>query len=87
MADVTSAMLYLACGGQEKQECLDLGHCKYIYFSGLDESHNIVLPYSWPQPQEMANGPPILNSPAIKVRKLIYSVSNLDMPQVKIFGK
>jgi len=29
MADVTLAMLYLACGG-------------------MDEAHNIVLPYSWP---------------------------------------
>ena len=31
--------------------------------SGLDEAHNIVLPYSWGQPTTQA-GPPVSDSPA-----------------------
>ena len=54
MADVTVAMLYLACGG-------------------MDESHNIVLPYSWPD-QEAMSGPPILNSPAIKESEYCHAL-------------
>ena len=33
------------------------------YCSGLDEAHNIVLPYSWGQPTAQA-GPPVPDSPA-----------------------
>lgn len=54
MADVTVAMLYLACGG-------------------MDESHNLVLPYSWPSPTEMS-GPPILSSPAIKESEYCHAL-------------
>lgn len=54
MADVTAAMLYLACGG-------------------MDESHNLVLPYSWPSETEMS-GPPILSSPAIKESEYCHAL-------------
>ncbi len=53
MADVTVAMLYLACGGTGEYPF----HCAthtYRYKSshprsslGLDEAHDLVLPHSW----------------------------------------
>jgi len=46
-----------------------------LYFAcgGMDESHNLVLPYSWPSPTHMS-GPPIQGSPAIKESEYCHSL-------------
>jgi len=64
MAEVTTAMLYFACGG-------------------MDESHNIVLPHSWPPTESdeeermtlyISGRPPIQGSPAIKESEYCHSL-------------
>ena len=54
MADVTTAMLFLACGG-------------------MDEAHNIVLPYSWPSPTHFG-GDPVKDSPAAKESEYCHAL-------------
>jgi len=54
MADVTTAMLFLACGG-------------------LDESHNLVLPYSWPHDTDFG-GAAIEASPAAKEAEYCHAL-------------
>jgi len=46
-----------------------------LYFAcgGMDESHNIVLPYSWPKPTTLS-GEPIKGSPAIKESEYCHSL-------------
>ena len=40
---------------------------------GMDESHNIVLPYSWPTYSEMG-GEPVQGSPAIKESEYCHAL-------------
>lgn len=54
MAEVTTAMLYFACGG-------------------MDEAHNMVLPYSWPS-ESPISGPPVLNSPAAQESEYCHAL-------------
>ena len=54
MAEVTTAMLYLACGG-------------------MDEAHNLVLPYSWPEDTKFG-GQAIKGSPAAKESEYCHAL-------------
>jgi len=54
MAEVTTAMLYLACGG-------------------MDEAHNLVLPYSWPEDTNFG-GQAIKGSPAAKESEYCHAL-------------
>lgn len=51
----------------------------------MDEAHNLVLPYSWPEYQHMSNGPPILNSPAIKESEYCHAM--VHRKEGEIFGE
>jgi hypothetical protein len=54
MADVTAAMMFLACGG-------------------LDEAHDLVLPYSWPMATPFG-GPPVKDSEAANDAEYCHSL-------------
>lgn len=56
----------------------------YLACGGMDEAHNLVLPYSWPDHTHMS-GSPVLNSPAIKESEYCHAM--VHRKEGEIFGE